>query len=89
MQTVHLFPKTVGVFNLNRNLTKKELIKLLESDNNFKITSVKKDHIFPYVIKDYIKHNYNKKTIIKLMPKFVFSYLESILGWHWLITFKK
>ena len=69
--------------------TKKELINLLESDNNFKITSVKKDHIFPYVIKDYIKHNYNKKTIIKLMPKFVFSYLESILGWHWLITFKK
>ena len=69
--------------------TKKELINLLETDNHFKITSVRKDHIFPYVIKDYINHIYNKKTIIKLIPKSVFIYLESILGWHWLITFKK
>jgi hypothetical protein len=69
--------------------TKKDLINLLEKNNDFKITSVRKDHIFPYVIKDYINHTYNKKTIIKLMPKTIFSYLESILGWHWLITFKK
>ena len=69
--------------------TKNDLKNLLEIDNEFKITSAKKDHIFPYVIKDYINHVYNKKTIIKLIPKSIFSYLESILGWHWLITFKK
>ena len=27
MQTIHLFPKVVGSFNLERNLTKKELRK--------------------------------------------------------------
>jgi len=69
--------------------TKKELINLLEKNNDFKITDIKKDHIFPYIIKDYINHEYNKKIIIKLIPKVVFNYIESILGWHWLITFKK
>lgn len=40
MQTVNLFPKTVGVFNLNRNLTKKELIKI-----NLNLDSLEKNEL--------------------------------------------
>lgn len=55
---------------------------------DFEIVEIKKDHIFPYVISDYIKHKYNKKFIFKILPNKVFKYLESILGWHYLVSFK-
>jgi len=65
--------------------SKKDIKKLF---NDFTILEIKKDHIFPYVIKDYIAGKYNKKLLFKFLPKKLFKYLESILGWHYLITFK-
>jgi len=56
--------------------------------HEFDIISIKKDHIFPYKIDDYIKQKYNKRFIFKILPKSIFKKLESILGWHWLIELK-
>ncbi|MEY4572223.1 MAG: Synechococcus phage Bellamy [Bacteroidota bacterium] len=66
--------------------SKKEIKKLL---SDYEIIEIKKDHIFPYIIEDYINYKYNKKTIFKILPKKIFRGLESLLGWHTLITFKK
>ena len=66
--------------------TKEDIKKVLD---DFQIINIKKDHIFPYVIKDYKKHIYNKKFIFKIIPKVIFKKIESLLGWHMLITFKK
>jgi len=55
---------------------------------DFDIKEIKKDHIFPYVIKEYIKHNYKKTFIFRIMPNRMFKWLEKKLGWHYLITFK-
>jgi 2-polyprenyl-3-methyl-5-hydroxy-6-metoxy-1,4-benzoquinol methylase len=55
---------------------------------DFEIIEVKKNHIFPYIIEDYIKHVYKKKLIFRLMPKKLFNKLESLLGWHYLIKLK-
>lgn len=60
-------------------------VKNLLSD--FNIVEMKKDHIFPYVIKDYINHVYKKKLIFRIIPNRLFKWLESKLGWHYLITF--
>jgi uncharacterized protein (TIGR02466 family) len=43
MQTIHLFPKVVGVFNLDRNLTKKELSKI--NSNLNELENNKENHI--------------------------------------------
>jgi 2-polyprenyl-3-methyl-5-hydroxy-6-metoxy-1,4-benzoquinol methylase len=56
---------------------------------DFDVVSIKKEHIFPYVIEDYINHIYNKKLLFRLLPNSIFRKLENILGWHLLITFKK
>lgn len=63
----------------------KDIKQLLKE---FEITDIKKDHIFPYIISDYINYIYNKKIIFRLMPKKLFSFLENLLGWHLLIKFK-
>lgn len=65
--------------------TKKELESLL---SDFKIISIKKDHIFPYIIKDYIEYKYNKRFIFKILPNSWFKKLKSLLGWHYLIQLK-
>lgn len=66
--------------------SKNDLKNLLK---DYSIIDIRKDHIFPYKIEDYIKHIYTKKTIFKLLPSKVFSYLERLLGWHYLVKFKK
>jgi SAM-dependent methyltransferase len=66
--------------------SEKDLKNLLK---NYEIIDIKKDHIFPYKIDDYIKHIYTKKTLFRLLPNKVFSILERILGWHYLVKFKK
>ena len=65
--------------------SKHDIKKLLK---DFKILSIKKDHIFPYVIEDYINYKYNKKLLFKILPSKVFKFLESVLGWHMLIKCK-
>jgi len=63
----------------------KDIKKLL---NNFEIIEIKKDHIFHYIIEDYVKYVYNKKFIFRIMPKKLFTFIEKLLGWHLLIKFK-
>jgi ubiquinone/menaquinone biosynthesis C-methylase UbiE len=65
--------------------TKRELEDLLDE---YEIISAKKDHIFPYVIKDYINKIYRRRFIFRIMPDFFFKWLENKLGWHWLIKMK-
>lgn len=65
--------------------TEKEIKNLLK---DFEIIDIKKDHIFPYIIGDYINHIYKKRLIFKLLPKKVFNILKKNLGWHYLIKFK-
>ncbi len=62
---------------------------LREMLSDFSIKEIKKDHIFPYIIKDYIKHIYKKQFIFKFLPNKFFKFLEKKIGWHYLITFKK
>ena len=65
--------------------SKKEIKNLLK---DFNILEIKKDHIFPYIIEDYINQEYNKKYIFKILPQPIFRFLEKTLGWHLLIKFK-
>lgn len=55
---------------------------------DFEIIKIEKNHIFPYKIKDYINGKLNKTLIFKLMPRLIFDWLKSKLGWHYLITLK-
>jgi len=64
----------------------KEIKKLLK---DFEVLDIRKDHIFPYIINHYVNNDYKKRLIFRLMPNFMFKTLESLLGWHTLITFKK
>jgi ubiquinone/menaquinone biosynthesis C-methylase UbiE len=64
---------------------RKELDNLFEG---YKITEAKKDHIFPYVIKNYINKEYKKRGFFRLLPTKWFHWLETKLGWHWLVDLK-
>ena len=65
--------------------TKQEMKDLLKE---FKIIEIKKDHIFPYIIKYYKKNIYKKHKWIEAMPKKIFSILEKNIGWHLMIKFR-
>ncbi len=54
----------------------------------FKIESISIDHIFPYDISKYIKYQYQKVWYFRFLPKPIFRFLETSLGWHLLITAK-
>ncbi len=51
----------------------------------FRILSIEQDHIFPYVIQKYVKHEYEIEPWFKAMPGEMFRALEKRLGWHTLI----
>ena len=68
----------VNDFEIIQNLNKK-----------FKILSVKKDFIFPYLIKPYKKNIYKKIKHFKIMPQNVFNSLKENIGEHLMITMKK
>lgn len=53
---------------------------------DFDIISLRQTHIFPYVVKDYIRHRYRLQPWFKAMPKAMFRALEERLGWHLLIV---
>ncbi len=65
--------------------TKKELRELFR---DYDILNIKKTHIFPYVIKKYIAGQYQKRWFFSILPKQVFSWLETLLGWHWIVDLK-
>ena len=51
----------------------------------FHILEMRQDHIFPYKIRDYLRHRYVLQPWFRAMPLSVFRALERNLGWHWLI----
>jgi SAM-dependent methyltransferase len=52
---------------------------------DFEITSLAKDHIFPYRIDRYVKYEYERVWYFKPLPPAVFRWLERRAGWHTLI----
>jgi SAM-dependent methyltransferase len=62
--------------------THDEIRKLLEG---FEILDLRQDHIFPYVVEKYVRHEYELEPWFKAMPKKMFRALEQALGWHTLI----
>ncbi len=55
---------------------------------DFNIIKIYKEHIFPYVIPKYVKYEYQYVWYFYWMPKSLFHWLESKLGWHTLIIAK-
>jgi ubiquinone/menaquinone biosynthesis C-methylase UbiE len=66
--------------------TEDEIIELL--GNDFIVTNMERDHIFPYQIEPYKKGEYVKQPWFENMPEEMFKILEKKLGWHILITAK-
>jgi SAM-dependent methyltransferase len=52
---------------------------------NFTITSLTKDHVFPYVIESYVKYEYERMWYFRWMPPGLFRWFERRAGWHTLI----
>lgn len=63
--------------------THQEARDLLEG---FQILDIRQDHIFPFVIEKYVKHEYEVVPWFSAMPRDMFAALEKTLGWHMLIT---
>ena len=53
---------------------------------NLEILSMRKDHIFPYYIPDYVRYRYTKNWYFRWLPNSWFQWLERRLGWHLLIV---
>ncbi|MCK4786729.1 MAG: class I SAM-dependent methyltransferase, partial [Desulfobacteraceae bacterium] len=51
-----------------------------------KIIDMRKEHIFPFVIKKYANYEYQWVWYFRWIPKPVFGWLEKHLGWHTLVT---
>jgi len=58
-------------------------------DGLFDVTSVRQDHIFPYVIEKYLNYEYEILPWFKDMPKELYEALNKKFGWHMLIVAKK
>ena len=51
----------------------------------FEVTEIRPEHIFPYVIEQYLKYEYEPQPWFKAMPEAMFRALEQAFGWHLLI----
>lgn len=60
--------------------------KLLDG---LRVTSIKKDHVFPYQIEPYKRYEYKKALPWSIMPAPVFRAAEQLGGWHLLIKARK
>jgi hypothetical protein len=54
----------------------------------YDVTSIKQDHIFPFVIEKYVRHEYEIVPWFAAMPREMFRALEQNLGWHALVVAK-
>jgi 2-polyprenyl-3-methyl-5-hydroxy-6-metoxy-1,4-benzoquinol methylase len=62
-----------------------EITQILER-NNFRVSDITQDHIFPYSIDEYKKYVYKKVDYFNSMPPNVFRVLEKNFGWHLLVN---
>lgn len=53
---------------------------------DFDIVDMRKDHIFPYVISEYVHYRYRLAWYFRWMPRCLFAWLERRLGWHTLVV---
>lgn len=65
--------------------TKESARKLFK---DFEVLSMNVYHIFPYRIKEYIKHQYVKQWYFNIMPPPLFNWLERNFGWHLCMTMR-
>jgi SAM-dependent methyltransferase len=70
---------------LARTYSARQARKLLESAG-FVVQEIRKTHIFPWRVKDYVQYHYVKEWYYRWMPPWLFSWLERRLGWHLLIV---
>ncbi len=57
----------------------KTLRRLLQG---FTVEAIAIDHIFPYRIPEYKRHEYRKVWYFRVLPNGIFRWLERKLGWH-------
>jgi len=55
---------------------------------DYDILEIRKDHIFPYVIKEYVNYHYVREWYFAWMPGWLFRLLSKNLGWHTLVVGK-
>jgi SAM-dependent methyltransferase len=60
-----------------------EIVELLAG---FEVASIHQDHIFPFVIENYVRHEYELQPWFASMPRELFRTLEMNLGWHALVV---
>lgn len=52
----------------------------------FRVTEVRKEHIFSYRISDYVRYRYTKVWYFRFLPPPLFRWLEHRFGWHLCVT---
>lgn len=67
-----------------RTYTAKQVRRMLKL-TGFEAVSIRKTHIFPWRVSDYIEHRYVKRGIYRYMPAHLFRLLERICGHHLLV----
>ncbi len=65
--------------------TPRSATELLEK-TGFQVEEVFVDHIFPYVVRDYVQYRYTKAIPFRWLPEPVMRGLERRLGWHLCVT---
>lgn len=65
--------------------TKREITKMLEACG-LRVVQLSVEHIFPYQIEPYKRHEYKKVWYFRWMPKWLFHWLEHRIGWHLCVT---
>lgn len=68
-----------------RTYSRRAAKKFIENAG-FRVTEMCVDHIFPYSIPEYKRHEYRKVWYFRWMPRALFRLLERTIGWHLLIT---
>jgi len=67
------------------NTYTKEEISQLFVDSGLAIKSIHQDHVFPYIIEDYLNYKYTMHPYFESMPPAVFAAVKARFGWHCLI----
>lgn len=61
-------------------------LKAFVEAQGFEVQDMFVDHIFPYVVADYVQYRYRFEWYFAWMPKPLFRALERLMGWHLCVT---
>lgn len=73
---------------ITRTYTQRSISRIMNSIG-FTILDMRVDHIFPYSIPEYVKHRYVKEWYWKILPNWLFRWLEQRIGWHLLVIARR